>query len=391
MVSYIDDSHKRVSGIRGAGSPSILCRLVAMSDTKSTLDGADFEGKSRFLPFDENPIYKTYLDTIYALGITNARFDMRSALSVSYVNLAATPPALMLPGACPLYIVPWNTIDRFTALGYLQKQEPGFDLMVTSHKSILEWIVDRICDDNYVYATVNEQHLPGTLPHAKGVPFTHPCLLTACDGSRGCFTAYTYRVDGTFGAITPSFTETALALTERGDKTQMRDTYFFEPVLCSVGQNQAFASYSFDQQAVRKVLREYISCQPSNNELSGGEFYGSSAVTHVLGQVAESVNRSLPIDLRGTRVLMEQRNIMTGNIEYISENVHVPELRTLRKAYQEVANWAKSLHLLSYDRLLRRRKALGNDQIISKHLSAAQKMMRLDAHVMEALAVALDQ
>ena len=175
------------------------------------------------------PKYSTYLDTAYAMGMIAGNFDIRNELCVSYVNLAA--PSALSEQSMPLYVIPWNDLHRFVELGYLLKEQPSFNIATADNELILKCITDALESNCYVYANVNEEHLPGTGAHAREIPSTHPCLINACDFLQQKFTVYTYRKDGLFGPTYPSFSEVVMAIKDRGDPKKNRDIYYREPLI----------------------------------------------------------------------------------------------------------------------------------------------------------------
>ncbi|BDU21600.1 hypothetical protein [Dyella sp. GSA-30] len=365
---------------------------LPFQDIEFALAKCNFNGKSRSLPFNEDVPYKTYLETAYALGIVSTRFDVRNLLCTSYVNLAATPPQLMRPGACPLYILPWNTIRRFSVLGYFQTSKPDFELKTVSCQSLIEWIIEALCGGCYVYATVNERFVPETSSHAKGVDYTHPCLLTACDSERRLLKGYTYRADGSFGAISLPFADMAAGFLLRGDRDKMLDSHFFEPALFKIAlRNDSAPMGNFDARPIAEALQDYALCQAPRAWKGGEDIYGLAAVQHVVADVSESVRLSRAVDLRATRALMEHREIMRGNIRYIGDNVYVHGLSKMQSAYQAVATWAKNLHLLCYDHSLSRWNLADDRERLSQHFAEAERMSALERDTVASLIESLHQ
>lgn len=349
------------------------------------------ERNFKSLPFNGNPSYKAYLDTTFALGIVSAHYDMRYQLCVSYVNLAATPATLMTAGACPLYILPWNTIDLFTWLGYTVQHEHKLELAAASHQFVIDWLIEAISSDNYVYLTVNEKHLPGTWPHARQISSTHPSLLIGFDKKHGRFLAYAYRSDGSFGLISPSFSDLVAALVDRGDKNNMMDTYFYDTKILTIKKNESFTPEPFNKHEICKAWYEYIDSQAPGRQVGKGEYFGLSAISYFLTNLYESKSLSQSIDLRGTRALMEHRNIVASSIEYIATKIEIPDITNLRKSYQEVSKWAQSLHLLCYQNMVRmNERSQEKDELLTRHLSSFNRIQDLDRQAMISVAERLE-
>jgi hypothetical protein len=135
------------------------------------------------------------------------------------------------------------------------------------------------------------------------------------------------------------------------------------------------------------LLRDYLACVPSLG--AGEEYYGVAAVEYFVGEVNTVVQRAEVVDLRGTRTLMEHREIMVQNIRYIDGCVGLAESTRLLAAYTEVAGWAKKLHLLCCERNARGGPQSQKDRDLARHLATSADMISLDKQVIGALVEAL--
>lgn len=349
---------------------------------------------SHSLPFDKNPPYKAYLETAFALGIVAAGLDVRNLLSLYYLNLAApSTAAAQMPGACQLFIMPWNTLQRFRAYGYLREIRPAFDLRHEDPQVMVEWVINTLADGGYVYATVNEYFIPGTRAHAAREPYTHPCLITACDAAQETFTAYSYLSDGTYGSTLVPYAVWAHAFTQRGDRSRMPDAHFHEPVLYGIAQSKTpFSLEVFDRLATARALANYVNCRFDKYETCEQEVYGTDAVGAFLERMAAAAGAGNALDLRGTRTLMEHRRIMTMTLEHAQGQSAMQRSDRIERAFKALETWASALHSLAYDYERKRASARGRckDQRLLRHMRDADRMLRMDKRVTTELIGALE-
>jgi len=334
------------------------------------------------LPFDKNPPYKAYLETAFALGILGAGLDVRNVLSLYYLNLAAPAPAAAeAPGACQLFIMPWNTLQRFCTYGYLRALRPTPDLRGEDPDSIVEWVIGTLARGAYVYATVNEFFIPGTRSNANREPYTHPCLITACREAEQAFTVHTYLFDGTFGSTAVSYSQWAQAFTQRGDRSRMSDTHFYEPVLYGVARARTpFGLEMFDRLAVAKSLANYVNCRFDKYEGCEQEVYGTNAVEMFLERTVAAAGEGNAVDLRATRTLMEHRRIMMLTLEHAQAQAAIKDRERIERAFRALESWARMLHLLAYTYESKRSVARGRlrERQFVRHLRDAGRMLRMD-------------
>jgi len=335
---------------------------------------------SHALRFERNPPYKAYLETAFALGIWGADLDLRNLLSRYYVNLAApVATAATLPGACQLFIMPWNTLQRFCEGGYLSATLPGFDLRRTDPQEAIAWVIGALEAGAYVYATVNEFFLPGTRAHAAGVHYTHPSLITACDGDAQTFSACTYLADGTYGSTSVSYTGWAQAFTQRGDRDRMPDAHFHDPVLKGITRSRTpYSLEVFDRLAVANAVANYVHCRFEKYERYDREIYGVDAARVFLERIAAAAGAGEAIDLRGTRTLMEHRAILVLVLEHAQRELALRETARIERALSALATWTRTLHSLAYDYERERAAAGGPAHRLLRHLRDADRMSRLD-------------
>lgn len=337
---------------------------------------------SHSLTFDANPAYKAYLDTAFALGILATDLDVRNLLSRYYLNLGApTDQAAHQPGACQLYITPWNTIARFCTFGLLRERLPPFDIGQASRAAIVEWAVHMLSRGIYVYATVNDCFIPGTRAHAAREAYNHPCLVTACDRAAQTFTVSTYLADGTYGSTLVSYAALSRAFTERGDPRRMSDLHFYEPVLHGIVRaDTPFGLQVFDPLATASAMVNYVECRLDKYATCEQEVYGLNAVAAFVQRLALAIRAGDELDLRGTRTLMEHRRILVSVLDYAREQLQLADLERIERAFKALESWAATLHSLAFDHQQTRGAARGRggEARLLKHIGEIGRMVRMD-------------
>ena len=337
---------------------------------------------SHSLAFDANPAYKAYLDTAFALGILSTDVDVCNLLSRYYLNLGApTDEAANQPGACQLYITPWNTIARFCMFGLLREQRPPFEIGQASPAAIVEWAVHMLSLGGYVYATVNDCFIPGTRAHAAREAYNHPCLITACDAAAQTFAVSTYLANGSYGSTRVRYADWSRAFTERGDPRSMSEIHFYEPVLHGILRaNAPFGLQAFDPLATASVLVNYVECRLDKYALCEQEVYGLDAVRAFMQRLVVAIRSGEEPDLRGTRTLMEHRRILVSVFEHAREQLHLTGLERVERAFKALESWAGSLHSLAFDHQQTRgvgRSRAGASRLL-KHIGDIDRMLRMD-------------
>lgn len=316
------------------------------------------------LPLDTDPPYKTYHSLgAHPLSILGATGDLRPLLASDYINFSClkTPNQ----GSFGAVIVPWRSIGKFVALGYceLRNTKEKLSFKMKDSARLIQWLVDRIHDKWYLIAHVNKYYVPGSWAHLRQV-FLHDCLIFGCDTEKRIFQIAIYLATGTYGVASVPFTCMAMALTLRGSKYYDIFSICHAPAVLAV-RPKAGSQIRFDQDAAFKNLDAYLHSMPPDEGIlacddlvyagdwaqasgypTASHVYGLCAFAAIVSHIRLFVERGSVIDLHDTRALWEHKKIMHSNISYWGAQTRMSDGRKLTQHYEEVVDWARTLHVM---------------------------------------------
>ena len=307
------------------------------------------------LPFDLDPVYRSYLTPSYYLGILGCYCDLRPLLASYFIGLALPTDRQIEKGVGAL-IPDLPELSDLSELGYLGMstyEETGESFCPCA---AIEWIIEKLNCGEYIYVTVNEYFLPDTFSFNRK-NFAHPCLILGCDVPQRRFTICNYSKMGDYRLLNILFSDLAKCLAIRGPATEQQfNGHYQRRILALNPSPQVRARFDFSN--TRKRLRGYLSGQLQYERPSSGRIpwitdpegytFGIRAFASYSNYIKWAVDRGIKVDMRNTRVLFEQKKIMSNNISYFGELFRWTDTDSFLKLHQPVIEWAHKLHLLAF-------------------------------------------
>ena len=315
------------------------------------------------LPFDQDPLYKTYLHVgAHPLGILGGVSDVRPLLASDYINLSCRKTSTDFKETC---IVPRCPIGHFVHSGHCEvldrKERPAFAMRKS--RQLIQWLIDKICEGGYVFLHVNKYYIPRS-PFYLRQDVPHDCLITGYDGKKASFRIATFLDSGEYGVTDVSFSRMAMAMTLPGSETVLGDYICHFPAAIAIRPKHGM-QLRFDPGAAHRNLRNYLYSSPPAGGIyarddieyvgdwnmlfgypSESHSYGLEAFFCIVANIKAAVIESRRIDLRDTRVLWEHKQILGSNIEFWRGHGNEAISDEMRELYADVCKWAGALHFM---------------------------------------------
>lgn len=319
------------------------------------------------LPFDNNPILKTYHNVAHPLGILGGILPDKEKwfpwLCQKYINCCFT--------TTPEFKFDVYASDRFFLADQVFKAiEIAFpcngmndiilDFFNWNEENFIFVLKNYLCRGLYIRGNYNEKYISSKDAYGK-YDYVHDYLIYGFDDEKNSFYSVGYTHNKVYEEFHIPYEEFQNSIFQDGiSKLHME--------LLRFNENKKFAT---DYKCVLRDLKHYLSSTAHMGINDGKTVYGLDAWRYFIKYVKSSEE----LDSRFSRIFMEHRNLMAERLLYFYESEIIDGY--LSQEYLEAKCIAEKVHLLfiKYNKIKDERIRESCVDLLNKALNIDEKIL----------------